>query len=65
MSYHITRDTFKGHPLLVIKETPDDKFAVIQLGKRKAKALLDESVRAELAKFVSEAEGQFAERLPA
>lgn len=58
MSYHITRDTYKGHPLIVIKERPEDKFAVIQLGSRKAKALLDETVRTELAKFVTETAGQ-------
>ena len=58
MSYYITRDTYKGHPLIVIKEKPDDKFAVVQLGSRKAKALLDETVRAELAKFVTETSQQ-------
>jgi hypothetical protein len=58
MSYYITRDTYKGHPLIVIKEKPDDKFAVIQLGSRKAKALLDETVRLELAKFVTETSQQ-------
>jgi hypothetical protein len=58
MSYYITRDTYKGHPLIVIKDKPDDKFAVVQLGSRKAKALLDETVRAELAKFVTETSQQ-------
>ena len=55
MPYHISRDTYKGYPLLVVRLNPEDKFPVISLGTRKAQALLDESVRAELAKFVSEA----------
>lgn len=54
MAYHISRDSYKGHPLLVVRLNPNDKFPVISLGARKAKALLDASVQAELAKFVNE-----------
>ena len=54
MPYHISRDSYKGHPLLVVRLNPDDKFPVISLGARKAQALLDDSVRSELAKFVAE-----------
>ena len=52
-----SRETFKGHALIVLHENPDDKYPV-KLGLRKAKLIL-RNIKA-LKEFIAECEANGA-----